>query len=220
MADFAPEDRDPDRRPGPAGPPVAGLRDSRHALRQRQPHPATVSRRPRAGDVRPGLLLGRRARVLGGAGRLRDRRRLCRGPHAQSDLRGGLLRLYRPQRGGDGVVRPGEDILRGAAASVLGEPRPDPGHAPGQRCRHAVSLGPLHLFGGAEDAGPGVARDLPEGTRAEGLRRDHDRDRRGPGVLLRRGLSPAVSRQEPRRLLRPGRHRRVVPHRAGRRGGI
>jgi hypothetical protein len=34
------------------------------------------------------------------------------------------------------------------------------------------------------------------------------------GVLLRRGLSPAVPRQVSRRLLRPGRHRRPLPDRA------
>ena len=39
------------------------------------------------------------------------------------------------------------------------------------------------------------------------------RDRRRASVLLRRGLPPAVPRQEPRRLLRPRRHRRRLPHR-------
>ena len=38
-------------------------------------------------------------------------------------------------------------------------------------------------------------------------RRDHDRDPRRAGVLLRRGLSPAVSAQESGRLLRAGRMR-------------
>ncbi len=42
------------------------------------------------------------------------------------------------------------------------------------------------------------------------------RDRRGRAVLLRRGLPPAVPRQEPERLLRARRHRRVVPDRHGR----
>ena len=35
---------------------------------------------------------------------------------------------------------------------VLGGPRPDPGHAPGQRCGHAVSLGHLHLLSRAQKA--------------------------------------------------------------------
>ena len=37
-----------------------------------------------------------------------------------------------------------------------------------------------------------------------------------PGVLLRRGLPPAVPGEEPRRLLRPRRHRRELPGRAPR----
>ena len=47
-------------------------------------------------------------------------------------------------------------------------------------------------------------------------RRDHhrDRSRATPSpVLLRRGLPPAVPREEPRRLLRAGRHRRELPGR-------
>ena len=38
----------------------------------------------------------------------------------------------------------------------------------------------------------------------------------GRAVLLRRGLPPAVPGQEPRWLLRPGRHRRELPGRAAR----
>ena len=44
---------------------------------------------------------------------------------------------------------------------------------------------------------------------------DHDRDRRRAAVLLRRGLSPAVSGEEPDGLLRARRHRRVLPDRDG-----
>ena len=46
------------------------------------------------------------------------------------------------------------------------------------------------------------------------LRRDHHRDPVGRGrrhVLLRRGLPPAVPRQEPERVLRTGRHGRLLP---------
>ena len=67
-------------------------------------------------------------------------------PHAQPDLRGSLLGLHRPQRGGDGVVRSEEDLVRGAAQGLLGDARSDPGHAPGQRRRHAVPLRHLHLL--------------------------------------------------------------------------
>ena len=73
------------------------------------------------------------------------------GADAQSDLRGGVLRPHRPQRGGAGGVRPQEGELRGAAEDLLGEPRPDAGHAPGQRRRHAVPL--RHLRDVAERSG-------------------------------------------------------------------
>ena len=39
------------------------------------------------------------------------------------------------------VFDPGQDQLRGAPEALLGEPRPDPGHAPGQRRGHPVPLG-------------------------------------------------------------------------------
>ncbi len=45
----------------------------------------------------------------------------------------------------------------------------------------------------------------------------HHRDRRRRPVLLRRGLSPAVPGEEPERLLRHRRHRRVLPDRPSRR---
>ena len=41
------------------------------------------------------------------------------------------------------VFDPIEDELRAAAQGVLGEPRPDPGHAPGQRPGHPVPIGDL-----------------------------------------------------------------------------
>ena len=46
-----------------------------------------------------------------------------------------------------------------------------------------------------------------------GLRPDLDRDRRARRVLLRRGLPPAVPLEGAQRLLRPGRHRRLLPDR-------
>ena len=47
------------------------------------------------------------------------------------------------------VFDPKKVELRGAAEDVLGEPRPDAGHAPGQRRRHPVSLRHLCDFAGA-----------------------------------------------------------------------
>ena len=58
-----------------------------------------------------------------------------------------------------------------------------------------------------------LARCSPSELRRSRLRRDHDRDRAGRRVLLRRGLPPAVPREEPERLLRPRRHRRLLPGR-------
>ena len=109
------------------------------------------TRRAREGDVRPRLLLGRRERKFWelGDGVYVTAVGYAGGLDAQSDLRGSLLRPHRPQRGGAGGLRPEEDFLRDAAQDVLGKPRPDPGHAPGQRCRHAISLRHLHLHAGA-----------------------------------------------------------------------
>ena len=75
-------------------------------------------------------------------------------------LRRGLLRPHRPQRGGAGVLRPEEDLLRDAAQDLLGEPRPDARHAPGQRRRHAIPLRHLHFLAGAEEGRRGLQGDV------------------------------------------------------------
>ena len=54
------------------------------------------------------------------------------------------------------------------------------------------------------ERGPGR---VPDRVRAGGLRPDHHRDQAGAGLLLRRGLPPAVPGQEPARLLPHPRHR-------------
>ena len=102
-----------------------------------------------------GCFWGAETQVLGAGRRhLCHRRRLCRRRDAQSDLRGSLLGPHRPQRGGAGGLRPEEDFLRDAAQDLLGKPRPDARHAPGQRRRHAVSLRHLHLHARAEARPP------------------------------------------------------------------
>ncbi len=58
----------------------------------------------------------------------------------------------------------------------------------------------------AETARAG-ARPVPAGVRPGRFRPDHHRGAAGRGVLLRRGLPPAVPRQEPVRLLPGARHR-------------
>ena len=76
--------------------------------------------------------------------------------------------------------------------AVLGEPRPDPGHAAGQRRRHPVPLGDL-LPPTPQRERPSAAatptRQLPAAAAATA--RSPPRSRR-PAVLLRRGLPPAV----------------------------
>ena len=60
------------------------------------------------------------------------------------------------------VFDPEDDQLRRAAEGVLGEPRSDAGHAPGQRRRHAVPLGHLLLRRRAAARGRSVARRVPD----------------------------------------------------------
>ena len=52
-----------------------------------------------------------------------------------------------------------EELLR----DLLGEPRPDAGHAPGQRCRHPVPLRHLLVKRGAAGRRRGLARRVPGG---------------------------------------------------------
>ena len=141
---------------------------------------AAVSGGQRDRRVRPRLLLGRGEAVLGAARGHRHRGRLRGRLHAEPDLRGGLQRQDRPRRGRAGRVRPVAHQLRAAAEAVLGGPRPDPGHAPGQRSRHAVPIRHLHAHRCAGGGRRGVARDVP-GRAVEGrLRGDHDRDPPAP----------------------------------------
>ena len=52
-----------------------------------------------------------------------------------------------------------------AAQDLLGKPRPDPGHAPGQRRRHAVSLRHLHIQRRAAAGGRSLQGDVRAGAR-------------------------------------------------------
>src|SRR5439155_16138487 len=63
------------------------------------------------------------------------------------------------------------------------------------------------------EGGPRLARRVSARPAQGGLRRHHDRDPRRPRLLLRRGLPPAIPRQESLGLLRARRHRRPVPGR-------
>ena len=85
----------PAHRPLPRRGPARALRADHEArastpsLARRSP---AVARGHEDRRLRPRLLLGRREGLLADPGRRHDGRRLCRRPHAEPDLRGGLLR--------------------------------------------------------------------------------------------------------------------------------
>ncbi len=150
------------------------------------------------------------------ARRLHHRGRLRRRLHAEPDLRRGVLGLDRAHRGGARRLRPGastsyEEILR-----LFWE-----NHDPTQGMRQGNDVGTqyrsaIYTHDAAQQAAAERTRDAyAERPARERPRRDHHRDRPGRPVLLRRGVPPAVPGEEPRRLLRPRRHRRELSHRRG-----
>ncbi len=66
------------------------------------------------------------------------------------------------------VFDPAVDELRGTAEAVLGGPRSDSGHAPGQRRRQPVPLGDLLAQRGPAGFSRSLARRLPEVLTAAG----------------------------------------------------
>ena len=168
----------------------------------------------RAGDVRPRLLLGRGEEVLAAAGRVQHRGGLRGRADAQSDLPRGLLGPDRAHRGGAGGVRP-EGVSYGELLRVFWE-----GHDPTQGMRQGNDVGTqyrsaIYTHGDAQRAEATASRDAyaQRAGATAGFGPITTEIVAGAGVLLRRGLPPAVPGEEPRRLLRPRRHRRVVPGR-------
>ena len=154
--------------------------------------------------LRPRLLLGRREGLLAAPGRRLDRRRLCRRLHAEPDLRGGLLGPDRPRRGRAGRVRP-DRISYEQLLKIFWEH-----HDPTQGMRQGNDVGSQYrsIISSPTTSSGRPPRPRRRCTRSSCRRRATARSRprsstpRRP-VLLRRGLPPAVPRQEPARLL-PG----------------
>ena len=86
------------------------------------------------------------------------------------------------------VFDPEGHVARRDAPHLLGEPRPDAGHAPGQRPSARSTASSIYTFDDAQAArGRGVTEDVPGAAGRRGLRRDHDGDRarRRPSITPR-----------------------------------
>ena len=185
-------------------------------LRQRPPAQGPVSRRRRAGDVRHGLLLGRRADVLEAAGRLgrpRSATPAARTPNPTYQ-RGLLAAGPATTRSCSSPMTRGRSATRPCSRpSGRATTRP-------RACARATTSAPSTAR--ASTPSPPSSAAAAEASRgayqerltAAGLGRITTEIVDAPAVLLRRGLPPAVPRQEPRRLLRHRRHRRELPDRA------
>jgi len=84
---------------------------------------------------------------------------------------------------------------------------PTQGMRQGNDLGTTLPLGHLHVRTGSARGRDRLARRLCTGVEEGGPRQHHHRDRAGAGILFRRGRPPAVSGEEPLRILRPAGHR-------------
>ena len=176
----------PGARPGDGG---AG-----QALRERPSAQAAVPRRPGAGDVRHGLLLGRRAEVLAAAGRLLTAVGYAGGHTPNPTYEEVCSGHDRPHRGRAGRVRSArvsyEELLK-----VFWE-----NHDPTQGMRQGNDVGTqyrsaiYYLRRRAARAPPSARATLPGGARRGRLRRrSRPRSRRRPSSITPRIITSSTS---------------------------
>ena len=161
-----------------------------------------------AGGLRNGLLLGRGADLLAGPRGVHDSGWLRGRHHAQPHL-GGVLGAHRPRGGGAGVFDPAATSYEEIAEALLGGPDPTrrirQGADVGTQYRSAIVWQSESQRAQAESSKETYQRMLSaagHGEIATGLIE-------GPPAhpfYYAESLPSAVSRQEPRRLLRAGRH--------------
>ena len=132
-----------------------------------------------AGALRHGLLLGCGAQVLGGRGRLHDRGRLRGRLHAQPDVRRGVQRAHRSQRGR--ARRCSTRARRATTTCCASSGRTTTRRrACARATTSARSTARRSTASVPSSSRPrSVAGDVPGAAHRVGLRRDHDRDRRG-----------------------------------------
>src|SRR6185437_10327824 len=108
----------------------------------------------------------------------------------------------RPRRSGARRLRIREGELRAAAQELLGVARSYAGHETGKRCGYAVPVGDLQRGCTAARDGRAIEAHLPAPPQRGRLGDDYHRNPCRTAVLLRGGLSPAISREESAGLLR------------------
>ena len=135
------------------------------------------------------------------------------GHHAQSNLRGGLLGQDGPQRGRAGGVRSEGRELRASAQDFWESHDPTQGMRQGNDAGTQYRSG-IYAYSPAQRAAAEASKAAyGKAMAAKGYGAITTEIFDAPTVLLRRGLSSAVSRQEPGRLLRARRHGRCLPDR-------